>query len=71
MKIKFTALALLLTVAITLALGAPIPLAQNFSADDLAKRTLERRAVEAVNWGMSAVNTDLMMQEMLNKPRAR
>src|SRR6476660_1925341 len=38
---------------------------QNLSADDLARRTLERRAVEAVIWGMPAVNTDLMYQEML------
>ena len=30
-------------------------------------RTVERRAVEAMNWGMPAVNTDLMLQEMLNK----
>lgn len=40
---------------------------QTFSAEDLARRTIERRAVEAVNWGMSAVNYDLMLQEMLNK----
>jgi len=38
---------------------------QNLSADELARRTLERRAVEAVIWGMPAVNTDLMYQEML------
>jgi|SRR6516162_1794221 hypothetical protein len=41
--------------------------AQNFSAEDLARRTIERRAVEAVIWGMAAVNTDLMLQEMLGK----
>ena len=41
--------------------------AQDFSANDLARRTVERRAVEAANWGMSAVNYDLMLQEMLNK----
>jgi hypothetical protein len=41
--------------------------AQPFSADDLARRTIERRAVEAVIWGMPAVNTDLMRQEMLAK----
>ena len=28
---------------------------------------MERRAVEAVIWGMPAVNYDLMLQEMLNK----
>ena len=38
---------------------------QNFSADDLARREIERRAVEAVIWGMPAVNYDLMYQEML------
>src|SRR6476661_5535495 len=38
---------------------------QNLSADDLARRTLERRAVEAVIWGMPAVNTDLMYQATL------
>ena len=36
--------------------------AQQFSADDLARRTVERRAVEAVIWGMPAVNFDLMLQ---------
>jgi len=41
--------------------------AENLSADDLAHRQIERRAVEAVFWGMSAVNTDLMLQEMLTK----
>ena len=41
--------------------------AQNFSAEDLQNRNIHRRAVEAVIWGMPAVNTDLMLQEMLNK----
>src|SRR3984885_14529808 len=41
--------------------------AQNYSADDLARRTIERRAVEAVIWGMPAVNYDLMLHEMLTK----
>jgi hypothetical protein len=34
---------------------------------DLVRRHVERRAVEAVIWGMAAVNTDLMLQEMLTK----
>src|SRR5215471_18705770 len=34
---------------------------------DLARRNIERRAVEAVIWGMAAVNTELMLQEMLTK----
>ena len=45
--------------------------AQQLSPDDIALRTIERRAVEAVIWGMSAVNSDLMLQEMLGKTAAR
>jgi hypothetical protein len=41
--------------------------AQTPTPDQLAQRSIERRAVEAVNWGMSAVNYDLMLQEMLTK----
>ena len=37
------------------------------TSDQLKQRAIERRAVEAVNWGMPAVNTDLMLQEMLGK----
>jgi len=36
--------------------------AQNFTSEDLARRTVERRAVEAVIWGMPLVNTDTMRQ---------
>ncbi|WMT71718.1 DUF1254 domain-containing protein [Bradyrhizobium sp. Ash2021] len=36
--------------------------AQTFSAQDLARRTIERRAVEAAIWGMPLVNTDAMRQ---------
>lgn len=32
---------------------------QSLSSNDLTRRTIERRAVEAVNWGMPAVNADL------------
>lgn len=39
--------------------------AQTLSSDELARRTIERRAVEAVIWGMPAVNYELMYQEML------
>jgi hypothetical protein len=41
--------------------------AKTLSADDLARRQVARRAIEAVIWGMPAVNTDLMRQEMLTK----
>jgi hypothetical protein len=57
--------------ALTSILMAASAHAQNFSADDLARRAIERRAVEAVIWGMPAVNYDLMLQEMLTKTAAR
>src|SRR5215813_11381785 len=41
--------------------------AQNVSAEELNNRAIYRRAVEAVIWGMPAVNYDLMLQEMLTK----
>src|SRR5215470_11805054 len=44
--------------------------AQNL-ADDLNRRMIERRAVEAVIWGMPAVNYDLMRQEMLTKTQGK
>jgi hypothetical protein len=43
-------------------------LAQNdspLSSSELAERAVQRRAVEAVIWGMPAVNYDLMYREML------
>jgi hypothetical protein len=59
-----------MTRAVLAALGllcAATAQAQTLSPEDLARRQLERRAVEAVIWGMPAVNTDLMRQEMLTK----
>jgi hypothetical protein len=38
-----------------------------FTAAELAGRMLHRRAVEAVIWGMPAVNYDPMLQETLTK----
>jgi len=55
-------------LAVALSLGsvaAPVLLAQNFFPDELNKRTINRRAVEAVIWGMPAVNFDLMYQAMV------
>ena len=55
-------------LGILVVIGAAMPVqAQTVSADELARRTIERRAVEAVMWGMPAVNYDLMLQEMLTK----
>jgi hypothetical protein len=43
--------------------------AQNLIPDELARRTIERRAVEAVIWGMPAVNYELMLHTMLTKTK--
>jgi hypothetical protein len=45
--------------------------AQNFSGDDLNRRVIERRAVEAVIWGMPAVNLDLMLQAMIGSAKGK
>ena len=51
--------------------NAPKPVAASasdkYSREQLAERTVRRRAVEAVIWGIPAVNYDLMRQEMLSK----
>jgi hypothetical protein len=41
-----------------------------FTPAQLAERTLRRRAVEAVIWGMPAVNFDLMYQAMIHDAKA-
>ncbi len=48
---------------ISIAAGAQSAL----SPEELHRRTVERRAVEAVVWAMPAVNYDLMLHEMLTK----
>ena len=40
---------------------------RNYSRDDLNRRTIERRATEAVIWGIPAVNYHLVLREMLLK----
>ena len=42
---------------------------QTFSADELTRRTIERRAVEAVIWGMPAVSSDLMRQAAIHEAK--
>lgn len=54
-----------------LALGAISSTAHAFSPKELTQRTIERRAVEAVIWGIPAVNYDLMLQEMLTKTKGK
>jgi hypothetical protein len=48
-------------------LATPAFAQANIPTEELARRTIERRAAEAIIWGMPAVNYDLMLQEMLNK----
>ncbi|HYI93465.1 MAG TPA: hypothetical protein VEX68_07970, partial [Bryobacteraceae bacterium] len=36
-----------------------------FSSTELANRTIHRRAIEAITWGIGAVNFDLMFQAMV------
>jgi hypothetical protein len=44
--------------------------AQRFSSEYLARRTVERRAVEAVIWGSPAVNFDVMREAMVRDAKA-
>src|SRR5688572_23291317 len=50
--------------------GTPAP-AETLTPEQLVQRSVERRAVEAVIWGMPAVNFDLMLQAMLSSTAAR
>lgn len=49
-----------------LALGITTAQAQSFSSTDLARRAVERRAVEAAIWGMPAVNYERMLQAAID-----
>lgn len=49
-------------------IGVALPaLAEEYSADEIKRRLIQSRAVEAAIWGMPAVNYDLMLQEMLTE----
>ena len=63
-RTAFASCALALALALAIASQAS---AQIMSPSELANRVLHRRTVEAVIWGMPAVNYDLMLQEMLTK----
>jgi hypothetical protein len=52
--------AIIATLLVQLAQGAN---GQSFGTDDIGRRAVERRAVEAAIWGIPAVNYDLMLQE--------
>jgi hypothetical protein len=40
--------------------------AQSLTSDQLSQRSIERRAIESIIWGMPAVNYDLMLQAAIN-----
>jgi hypothetical protein len=68
---NFTALLRILgTLPATVAI-ATLAQAQSLSTEDIARRTIERRAVEAVIWGMPAVNLDLMLQAMIGSAKGQ
>jgi hypothetical protein len=60
-----------LSVVTALLCVSSLAVAADFSPEQLHQRSIERRAVEATIWGMPAVNTDLMLQEMLAKTPAK
>src|SRR6516164_4221629 len=62
MKCARIAAPVLTALAFTVAASAQV---QNFSVQELNDRMMHRRAVEAVIWGMPAVNFDLMYQSMV------
>jgi len=45
--------------------------AQSLSPEELTRRTVERRAIEAVIWGMPVVNFDLMLQAMIGSAKGK
>ena len=63
---KITLIPLLVLLVATLAWPLPALLAQTtWTADQLAERTVHRRAVEAIIWGIPLVNYDLMFQSFV------
>ena len=45
--------------------------APDFSSEELARRAIARRAIESINWGMPAVNFDLMLQAMIGSAKGK
>ena len=72
MKTKLIDLALVsaLSAILTVSAVAQEKTSQTFSPAEFTERTLQRRAVEAVIWGMPAVNYDLMFQAMVRDAKA-
>jgi len=62
MKTNLAHLALVLALPVTA--FAQEKSSQAFPPTELTQRTLQRRGIEAVIWGMPAVNAELMFQAM-------
>jgi hypothetical protein len=60
-----------LGTALTLTCLTAIAHAQTYSPAELTRRNIERRGVEAMIWGMPAVNSDLMLQATQNSTAAK
>jgi hypothetical protein len=56
---------ILAVLALTCTTATASAQAQDFSPEELVLRTIERRAVEAVIWGMPAVNAELMSRRCM------
>jgi hypothetical protein len=54
-------------MAFSLSAGTTQAQSATYTPQQLQERVIERRAIEAVIWGMPVVNYDLMLQEMLTK----
>lgn len=64
MNLKFVSTLLALPLVLT-ALTSPA-FAESFTSEQLAERSIHRRAVEAVIWGMPAVNYERMLQAAID-----
>ena len=69
-KLIHLALASALSAILTVSAVAQEKNSQAFSPAELTERAIHRRAVEAVIWGMPAVNYDLMFQAMVRDAKA-
>jgi hypothetical protein len=69
MKLRFKAAVLLATASLASAVGPAM--AETFSAEQLAHRTVERRAVEAAIWGMPMVSVDAMREAYFRDAKAQ
>src|SRR5271168_4764420 len=61
---------ILIAATLACALASMAAHAQNFSSEELNRRMVERRAVDAVIWGVPAVNLDMMRQAYFRDAKA-